>query len=466
MVISIYAGKIVIHDMLALFTSTGGALVVVMALALVAHYEWERLHADEPDRGLRQFLSWGGRGLLGPVMVWLGFNSGWSAQLPPLWPEAALVRATAGSGFGAWIETLAGSWMVVGFYWTALTFGWMTAILATRLESRRELWRAMAIFGLLLAPVAWLLFRSCGAAGGGLAGLVLFWPVVHFNVPLLERPEPIPSYSRAIAKLKFGKYTDAEMALIQELEKCQDDYDGWMMLAELYAQQFHELPEADRTIRELCRQPGITGGRISLALHRLADWHLKLGDDPPAARQALEEISRSLPGTHFARMARQRWEQIPASRQEWLEQRQNKPIRMPALADQLDEPPAPVLSAADRDQAAALANQTVEKLRSDPDDVAAREKLARILAEQLGRTELAMDQLELLIAMPNQPESKVAEWLSGMAAWEIRYRQDGAAAKRILERLIREYPHTAQAFAAQRRLNLIEMEARVRPAKS
>src|SRR2546430_11587326 len=52
--------------------------------------------------------------------------------------------------------------------------------------------------------------------------------------------------------------SDAELEVLHELEKCEEDFDGWLMLAELYARHFHDLPEADRTIRELCGQPNVT----------------------------------------------------------------------------------------------------------------------------------------------------------------------------------------------------------------
>ena len=57
---------------------------------------------------------------------------------------------------------------------------------------------------------------------------------------------------------------------------------------------------------------------------------------------------------------------------------------------------------------------------------------------------------------------KRAEWLSLIAAWQLRHRRDPAAARLVLQRLIREYPDTAQAFAAQRRLNLLKAEAETR----
>ena len=64
--------------------------------------------------------------------------------------------------------------------------------------------------------------------------------------------------------------------------------------------------------------------------------------------------------------------------------------------------------------------------------------------------------------MADQPDGKRAEWLSLIAAWQLRHRHDAAAARTILQRLIREFPNTAQAFAAQRRLSLLNVEAAAR----
>jgi len=52
-----------------------------------------------------------------------------------------------------------------------------------------------------------------------------------------------------------------------------------------------------------------------------------------------------------------------------------------------------------------------------------------------------------------------------MAAWQIRYLRDAGAARTTLERLIREYPQSAQAFAAQRRISLIDTELKMRQAR-
>ena len=107
----------------------------------------------------------------------------------------------------------------------------------------------------------------------------------------------------------------------------------------------------------------------------------------------------------------------------------------------------------------------MERLQRNPNDSEAREKFATLLAERLGEADLAVEQLDLLLAMPGQPAQKSAEWLARSAAWQIKYCQDPAAARLRLKQLVSEFPQTPQAFAAQRRLNMMEMEERFRKAR-
>ena len=70
--------------------------------------------------------------------------------------------------------------------------------------------------------------------------------------------------------------------------------------------------------------------------------------------------------------------------------------------------------------------------------------------------------MDLLLGLPEVPAVKVAEWLSWQAAWHLRFRQDRQAARLLLQRVVREFPDSPQAFPAQRRLSLLDMDARVR----
>jgi hypothetical protein len=266
-----------------------------------------------------------------------------------------------------------------------------------------------------------------------------------------------PMYARAIARMKFGKYNEAEMEIIRELEKSEDDFDGWMMLAELYANHFHDLKEAERTVLEICDQPKVTPPQLSVALHRLADWQLKLGGDPVAARRALQRVCERLRGTHLARMAQLRINQLPKTAEDLHEQQTAGTIHLPALSDSRDEDflePVEI----DRAAAARAANACVEKLKRDPNDIVAREKLARIFTEQLQKPDLGIEQISLLLTLPEAPEGKRPEWLGLIGAWHLKYRQDVDRGREALEQLLSEYPSSVQAFAARRRLELLNTE--------
>jgi hypothetical protein len=154
-----------------------------------------------------------------------------------------------------------------------------------------------------------------------------------------------------------------------------------------------------------------------------------------------------------------RLNQLPQTTQDLREQQIAAPIPLPALGDQLDEP-APLDTEMDRHKAAEMANACAEKLKLDPNNVQAREKFARILTERLYKPDLGIEQITLLLNMPDQPEAKRADWLGTIAAWHIRYRQDTDTGRNILERVVREFPNSPQALAARRRIRLIDSEFR------
>jgi hypothetical protein len=293
-----------------------------------------------------------------------------------------------------------------------------------------------------------------GWATFGLAALIILVPLAGYTPALLMPHSMPPMYARAVARIKFGKYSEAEWAIIQELEKREDDVEGWMMLAELYSNHFNDLTEAERIIMELCDQPKLTPPQLSVALHRLADWQLKLARDPDAARRSLQVICDRLAGTHLARMAQLRIAQLPKTAEELREQQEAHPIPLPALGDHLDQDAVEM----DPNAASKIAKDLVERLKQDPNHIPAREKLARIYAEGLHRMDLGQEQILLLLNLPGQPDVKRAEWLGLLAAWHIRYRQDPATARLYIDRLLQEFPNTPQAFAARRRLELLDRE--------
>ncbi|HEY3863806.1 MAG TPA: tetratricopeptide repeat protein [Verrucomicrobiae bacterium] len=397
----------------------------------------------------RWFIAWMGKGVLAPFAVWMLFNGGfWSALTPLVMPGVSL----------EWAATV--GLFVSATYWTAFTVGWLLAIIWEQEADRRQMRRCVLVWSAILAPVAILMTWSFGWRMAGFAGTIWLLPILQQVLLLLPEENLRPIYSRAIAAMQFDKYEEAEQAVIEELESCEDDFEGWMMLAGLYADQFRDLPAARKVIRDTCEHPGTSPSQFAVACHRLADWELKLAQDPDAARAALESICRRHPKSHLDHMARLRINQLPATPEEWQAQQDVKKIHLGRLA----APGAQAGPEMSRQEAFDRSQQCVEILNSQPDDIATREELARLWAENLEQVEMGVEQLQLLLSMPGVKQAKAGEWLGLMAAWHLKFPQNMEAARAVMERLVRQYPQSPQALAAQRRLNVMNIEAKMRHA--
>jgi hypothetical protein len=436
-------------------TVFGGLLVIGGGLAVMAWVMAFRLTPPERHREIRSWLTtWAIKGIAAPFVIWGLMNFGLSWSIQPFMPKVQAALNTPGTFLPAYIRALGAGLFVICSYWTAFTLGWLVYTAARGLSAEtRPHFRALCTtcgLGLSLPAAVFLLIGGWTMAG--FAATIILGPLVGYAPSVLNPRKTPPMYARAIARMKFGKYAEAEWEIIRELEKCEDDVDGWLMLAELYATKFSDLGEAQRTILDICDQPQVTASQYSLALHRLADWQLKLGRDPKSARRSLEKIIARYPASHVARMAQLRINQLPDSATELEEREQPQAIPLPALGASLDDGGAGSETGLSPQIAALQANECVERLKMDPNNVQAREKLARLAAERLGQARMAVDQLQLLLGMANQPPNRRAEWLSLKAAWQIRYLQDHEGARKTLEELARDYPQTPQAFAARHRL--------------
>jgi len=441
-------------------------LVTILGLAGFGLVMWDfSQHLPAPQRGplRRWFRDWTIKGLLAPFLLWMLFNSALADWFPPLLPMVDDAKAN-----GQWCDAMKHvatlGLFVIATYWAAVTLGWLLAALWRQTTEPRQFRACVLLWSAFLAPLGVLITWSFGWRLAGLGATIWLLPIVQ-HVLTLQTAEKIPPlYSRAIAAIRFDKYEEAEKAVLAELESCENDFEGWMMLADLYANHFNDLPGAERLIRETCDHPGTTASQFAVAFHRLADWRLKLARDPCAARDALEEISRRHPNSHLDRMARLRAGRLPASREELIARESVKKILLPVRRPALDDSGAPPPARMSRQEAAARSQQCVERLRNDPNDIAARENLARLYAEGLEHVDMGLEQLALLLELPGAPPSKAAEWLALMASWHLKDPPNPSAAREILERLVRLHPNTPQAFLAQRRLNLMGIETKMRQA--
>jgi hypothetical protein len=432
--------------------------MILISLVVAATYRLAPEGQRRPNA--RWLVLWLLKGFGLPFALWILMNLGVSWHFQPFMPEVQAAKNSGGDWVPELFRVIGLGMFVLSSYWTALTFGWVLARTVRRLDSeaRAKLkalgWLCVAAAAL---PVALLLFLG-GWPTLGLAAAIVLGAVVMSAPAVLKVEKLPPMYARAVARIKFGKYADAEWEIIRELEKCEDDFDGWLMLADLYANHFKDLSEAEQTILEICDQPRTTPSQLSIALHRLSDWQLKLAGDPDAARRSLRMICDRLRGSHLARMAELRINQLPATAEEWREQQTARPIPLPALGDHFDESANAAAARRPCSATLSLAHAWVERLKLEPNDSGTREKLARLYAEQMDQPELALEQVQLLLAMPDQPETQRAEWLSLAAAWQLKYRHDLDSGRRLLEQIIQEFPLRPQALAARRRLELLDHE--------
>jgi hypothetical protein len=444
------------------------SILVIVGLAMIVFHFWKQLYPDgEESPVLWNELGWWlVKGIALPIVVWALINCGLFPGVPILLRRVAEAMAAKGNWFEPLTLGIAAGLLVIGTYWSGLTMAWLMTNYYQAAEDKKE-FRGVALFWLgVIAPFAGGLFWISRTWEYGAILTLWLIPVAYLSLPMGQRKKRLPTYTKATALMKRGNYNQAEWEVIRELERCQNDFEGWLLLAELYAMHFKDLGAAEQTIYDLCSQPETNASQICTAIYKLSDWHLKVGEDPDAARQVLEVICTKWPDTQLDKMARQRIRQIPATRQDLLKQREVHRIRLPALRD--EEEPGPVLRLPVQDQARMiteaqrLAESCVEKLNCDPNNHSAREELAFILADKLGKAEEGIEQLNLLVGIPEMPENKRADWLSTIAAWHFKYRRDFQTGRTFLRRLLEEYPQSVQAFTAQRRLNLMEMEERMR----
>lgn len=268
---------------------------------------------------------------------------------------------------------------------------------------------------------------------------------------------PQPFYAIAEAKRKRGEYAAAMAEIEAQLQVFPKDFKGHLLLAEIKAENLLDLEGAQRVIERFLAQSGHAPGHVAYALNRLADWHLKLAQDPGTARAILERIVTLLPDTEAAQVARQRLAHLP-TREYLIETRERPPVRLEHHEDNIGlrhdftgwKPPP--------ENHAATAAPLVRHLQQFPYDNEAREKLAMIYADHYQRLDLAADQLNELTKQANQPAHEVVRWLNLLADFQVRLAGDVAAGRATLQRIIDRYPNSAAAESARRRMVYLPTE--------
>ncbi len=305
-----------------------------------------------------------------------------------------------------------------------------------------------ALFGLVLALI-WA--RSIGA--------LVAKPLVGMFDGGATPPDPKPLYSIAIAKRNRGRYQEAIYDIYEQLAKFPTDVQGLHLLAEIQAEHLHDLPAAEITLQRLCNDPAQLPQNVALALHQLADWHLKLVDDSDAAQADLQQIIDRFPETEMAQTAAQRIAHL-SDRLKLDAVRERRPIPVPKGVEYLSQVKDQSVLRPKAEAPEVLAEQYTAHLEAHPLDSDVREKLAVLYAKELGRLDLAVEQLEILIHQPTESHKHIAHWLNVLVDLLVCHGEDLEAAREALQRIVDLNPASAAAEVARNRLGLLKLEFR------
>jgi tetratricopeptide (TPR) repeat protein len=361
---------------------------------------------------------------------------------------------------------------------------WFIARTIRRAEDPARMTFKWALTFVVLGGAGYAIFGALGHSVAGAFGAPFLCVVVGIAMSLIwaphlgaafarpltslfdggdQAPVPEPLYSIALARRKRGRAQEALYEVQRQLEGFPRDVYGQMLLAEIQAEDLHDLAAAEMTVHRLCHQPGHAVENVALALHQLADWHLKYAQDVPAARRALEHLIELHPNTEQAQVAVQRLSHLGRTAEEHLAAQHDRPAialhpgaqNVGLLKD------SSVLRKPEEDPAAAAA-EYVKHLEQFPQDAEVREKLALLYAGHYQRPDLAVLELEQLVALPNQPAKLVARWLNAIADIQMKQGADVEAARQTLQRIIDRFPDQALAETARHRINLLGLEQKAR----
>lgn len=308
---------------------------------------------------------------------------------------------------------------------------------------------------------------AAGAAFGVVLGIIwapnlgalIAKPFTSFYDGGDAEPEVRPLYSMAKAKRNRGNYKEALAAVRTQLERFPEDFEGWMLLAEINARDLKDNAAAQECIDQVLSHPHHTPKNITFALNCSADWHLSLASDRDSAAAALEKIVLMFPETEFAHAAAQRLAHLSSDKM--LAESKDRPrIALThydehiGLRGEVADPRPPEESPAE------IASRLVAHLNEHPEDVEARESLAKIYADHYQRMDLASDQIEQLMALPGVGQREIAHWLNLLVDFHVRVSQDKTAAEEALRRIIERFPNSAVAAKAETRIVYLDTEMR------
>lgn len=276
-----------------------------------------------------------------------------------------------------------------------------------------------------------------------------------------EKVEPKPFYSHAIAHRRNHHPQAALDAVDAQLVLFPNNAEGWLLKAEIQSKDMQDPQAALATVRTFI--PLAAAQDLPEALLREADLLLFELRQPNDARQSLQRIIDEFGGSGAAQLAGQRLAHFPSD-PAWID---GNPLgnRESLVVVRHEEK----LGLTDDLGASLVASQSdpekerirlVCELAEFPDDPVRRERLARLLASELNRPDLAHEELERLIRAPKAGERNVVRWLNLAADIHLKSPEGVPAARLTLERIIEQFPDSAGAIQASQRLTTLSLGSR------
>ena len=430
---------------------------ILFMIVLVTGMTAGRWRAVFGAGSVRRYGAWFLAGFVAPYTYFL--LTGWGTQMG----FEEWLRTLKFGGWQPWrppMALLAPVWGTAGLFysfWLAVTVAWMFHVSweeATK-KARRSFFQRVSIPWLVALGTLLIAWWGLYWSGVIVGGIYLF---LRSNLSAARADHGVrPRYAQVTIFNNFGKYEEAEREIVNQLEKAPDDFEGWLLLAEVYATKQNDLKGAHEAVMQLVHQDDVSAPQKSEALRKLADWHLNIGENPKAARAALEELIRLLPGTIAAQRARQRLDSMPKDQQEYRQSLEVKPV----VVAQVPEPDIRELDRRAPSGRVSVSDAERAEARGELEKVAALESRGRA-AEALGDSEEGLDEalreLKTLCELPELPEAQWVRWMHCRARWLWERRKDADGAIELMNEVESRFPKTQLSMAARTRRQRIEFE--------
>lgn len=254
--------------------------------------------------------------------------------------------------------------------------------------------------------------------------------------------------SRVESLRKTGRYEEALEEAQEQLAKFKNDFDCYMMIASIQAENMDNLPIAQSLLESLIENnKKLERKQVTYAMNTLADWQLKFGKDPDAAKSTLERIIAKYPDTRASQGAESRIAHMASKESLEAADKPKEGKVMPKFERDLGlkglKPD--LVKKVDPNE---LTDRYIAQLEAHPNDWDTREKLAVHYIEHYQNLACALEEMELLIKSKLASKEDRCRWLHQMADWQTKVGNDQEAAKATLQRIVDKYPDTAHAERA------------------